>query len=179
MNYPFGILEFNKLKLAPEVGLGLTHRPPHLFHHLIHSRIMLLQFRTHEGIKVIHAQIRLGALGKVLLMIVQPLMLHRAAGIEQDLFVDTLFLRRLVCADDVLVFKAEHLIMIRVRQFMQDHVRMLGPHAAINQSPRARDVHVLGQRRIMPIGAQPTHTRMILHRAQPLVVELQANRKLL
>ena len=142
---------------------------------------MLIEFGTDERIKIVHAKVRLGALGEVLHLVCQAVMLHCSAGVEQHFFVGALGLGFFVCIADGLVLEAvlEHLVMIGVRQLVQDHVRVLGPLAAVQQRLGAGDVDVFHETRIMLVRAEPCDARVILHRAKRLVVVIQPDRQLL
>ena len=142
---------------------------------------MLIEFGTDERIEIVHAKVRLGALGEILHLVCQAVMLHRAAGVEQHFLVNAFLLGFIVGAKYFLVLKTfvQYLVVIGVRQLVQDHVRVLGPLAAVQQRLGAGDVDVFHETRIMPVRAEPCDARVILHRAKRLVVVVQPDRQLL
>ena len=97
---------------------------------------------------------------------------HLLAGVEQHVLVRAGFLRLVVGGDNFRMIEAEDLIVITMRQLVQDHRRMLEHLTAREKLASLRDVNLARQARVMAVGHQPVAARMILHRLELRMVVL-------
>ena len=143
------------------------------------GRIMLLQLGAHERVEIVTVEVGLGTLRKVLLVVGGTVVPHCPTCIQEHPLVALLFHRFPVGVNHRRVIKAEHLIVVGVRQFVENHGGMLDELPSGDQGLCLRNVHLLDEPRVVPVAAQPPDTGMILHRTKGRVLVFDPNLTLL
>ena len=87
--------------------------------------VVLLEFGSHEWEEVVAIEVSFGAFSEVLLVVAQPVVADGLAGVQQHVFVPLARLRFFKRGDDFRLIKAQELIVVGMRQFMQNHGGML------------------------------------------------------
>ena len=96
-------------------------RSPDLSHEGKYFGFISLQFTSDEGIKIIRAEVALSHLGKELFLIIEAIVLAQVTGAGHDRFVFAAVTKFLPCGSDARLFKPEHLIVISVRELVQNN----------------------------------------------------------
>lgn len=140
-------------------------------------RIVDPQFGLDEGVKIIPIEEGLGTFGEVLLVICHAVVEDATPIVEQNAAILAGFLGFLKDFRDPGVVKPKNLIVIGVREFVQDHHGVFHDLGSRDQLPSYRDVDFLGESRVVTIVDKPSLAGMILHRLQAWMILLDPDFK--